>query len=131
MATERHIYPVEGMSCAACSASVESVLLHTPGVEQAGVNLANATAWVVFDPSAVDPDTLRQRVRAVGFDLRTDQEYSPLAMQRRRSQEARQMLRRFIAAAIGAALAMWLQMQMGHSLGGRIATSFEERENWV
>lgn len=123
MATERHIYPVEGMSCAACSASVESVLLHTPGVEQAGVNLANATAWVVFDPSAVDPDTLRQRVRAVGFDLRTDQEYSPLAMQRRRSQEARQMLRRFIAAAIGAALAMWLQMQMGHSLGGRIAVA--------
>lgn len=123
MATERHIYPVEGMSCAACSASVESVLLHTPGVEQAGVNLANATAWVVFDPSAVDPDTLRQRVRAVGFDLRTDQEYSPLAMQRRRSQEARQMLRRFIAAAIGAALAMWLQMQMGHSLGGRITVA--------
>ena len=123
MATERHIYPVEGMSCAACSASVESVLLHTPGVEQAGVNLANATAWVVFDPSAVNPDTLRQRVRAVGFDLRTDQEYSPLAMQRRRSQEARQMLRRSIAAAIGAALAMWFQMQMGHSLGGRIAAA--------
>ena len=85
MATERHIYPVEGMSCAACSASVESVLLHTPGVEQAGVNLANATAWVVFDPNTVEADTLRQRVRSVGFDLRTDQEYSPLAMQRRRS----------------------------------------------
>lgn len=123
MATERHIYPVEGMSCAACSASVESVLLHTPGVEQAGVNLANATAWVVFDPNTVEADTLRQRVRSVGFDLRTDQEYSPLAMQRRRSQEARQMLRRFIAAAIGAALAMGLQMQMGHSLGGCVAVA--------
>ena len=123
MATERHIYPVEGMSCAACSASVESVLLHTPGVEQAGVNLANATAWVVFDPNTVEADTLRQRVRSVGFDLRTDQEYSPLAMQRRRSQEARQMLRRFIAAAIGAALAMWFQMQMGHSLGGCVAVA--------
>ena len=123
MATARHFYPVEGMSCAACSASVESVLLHTPGVEQAGVNLANATAWVVFDPNTVEADTLRQRVRSVGFDLRTDQEYSPLAMQRRRSQEARQMLRRFIAAAIGAALAMGLQMQMGRSLGGCVAVA--------
>ena len=44
-------YPVTGMSCAACAVSVESMLQAEEGVKSAGVNYANGTATVEFDPA--------------------------------------------------------------------------------
>lgn len=65
----RQTFPVLEMSCAACAVSVESVLKHTPGVGDAGVNYANQTAWVQFNPKVVTPATLQSAVRAAGYDL--------------------------------------------------------------
>ncbi|MBD2753526.1 copper-translocating P-type ATPase [Spirosoma sp. BT704] len=62
------------MSCAACAVSVESMLKHTPGVSDAGVNYANQTAWVQFDPKAVTPAELQNTVRSIGYDLVVDAE---------------------------------------------------------
>ncbi|MGB4535108.1 MAG: heavy metal-associated domain-containing protein, partial [Tenuifilaceae bacterium] len=74
MNTEKHIYPVTGMSCAGCSASVESMLKSQSGVADAGVNLANQTAWVEFDASQISPVALQQVIRSIGYDLLIDQE---------------------------------------------------------
>ena len=49
--TTKDRFPVTGMSCASCSASVESILNKLPGVQTAAVNFANATATVEFDKS--------------------------------------------------------------------------------
>jgi Cu2+-exporting ATPase len=65
----RETFPVLEMSCAACAVSVESTLKHTPGVSDAGVNYANQTAWVQFNPIAVTPADLQAAVRAVGYDI--------------------------------------------------------------
>jgi len=70
----RQDFPVLEMSCAACAVSVESTLKHTPGVSDAGVNFANGTAWVQFDPKVVTPEGLQNAVRSAGYDLVIDAE---------------------------------------------------------
>lgn len=67
-------FDVQGMSCAACSARVEKTLSRQPGVVQAAVNLATATATVTYDPSACNAAALQQAVEAVGFSLTPQQE---------------------------------------------------------
>lgn len=62
-------FDVQGMSCAACSARVEKTLSRQPGVVQAAVNLATATATVTYDPSVCNAAALQQAVEAVGFGL--------------------------------------------------------------
>ncbi|HYH56545.1 MAG TPA: heavy metal translocating P-type ATPase, partial [Anseongella sp.] len=70
----RKTFPVKGMTCAACVASVESMLKATAGVKDAGVNLATQSAWVEFDERISKPDDLRASVREIGYDLIVDEE---------------------------------------------------------
>ncbi|GAB3805099.1 heavy metal translocating P-type ATPase [Spirosoma humi] len=65
----RKTYPVLEMSCAACAVSVESILKQTPGVSAAGVNYANQSAWVQFNPAVVSPEALQHAVREMGYDI--------------------------------------------------------------
>lgn len=60
------------MSCAGCSSSVESMLKAQGGVNDAGVNLANHTAWVEFDPKVITPIKLQETIRSIGYDLIID-----------------------------------------------------------
>ncbi|NVO12284.1 MAG: copper-translocating P-type ATPase [Bacteroidales bacterium] len=66
------IYPVTGMSCAGCSGSVESMLKAQPGVTDAGVNLANHTAWVDFNEKQISATKLQEVIRSIGYDLIID-----------------------------------------------------------
>lgn len=76
---KRQTFPVLGMTCAGCAVSVESMLKSTEGVEDAGVNFANQTAWVTYDAS-VKPEALQNAIRAIGYDLIIDVE-DPQAVQ--------------------------------------------------
>lgn len=81
----RETFPVLEMTCAACAVSVESILKSTQGVTDAGVNFANQTAWVEYDPHQVKAVGLQQAVQSIGYDLVVDVE-DPRAVQ----EEARQ-----------------------------------------
>lgn len=70
--TVKTIFPVLGMSCAACAARIEKVLAHQPGVHAARINYAAANVAVEYDPSHTAPETLREAVRKAGYDLMTD-----------------------------------------------------------
>lgn len=61
--------PVHGMHCAACSSRVERVIGHMPGVDAAAVNLATEELTVTFNPAAVTPHDMAERVAAAGFSL--------------------------------------------------------------
>jgi Cu2+-exporting ATPase len=61
--------PVTGMSCAACAVSVESVLKSTVGVADAGVNYANQSALVTFDPEATSLPALDKVLQGMGYGL--------------------------------------------------------------
>lgn len=61
--------PVTGMSCAACAVSVESMLGHTKGVIHAGVNYANQSVSVAYDPELVDLPDMDQVLQSIGYGL--------------------------------------------------------------
>jgi Cu2+-exporting ATPase len=71
--TVRKTFPVLEMTCAACAVSVESMLKSAAGVTDAGVNFANQSAWVQYDPAIATPTTLQQTVRSIGYDLIIDE----------------------------------------------------------
>ncbi|KAB7726477.1 heavy metal translocating P-type ATPase [Rudanella paleaurantiibacter] len=81
----RHTFPVLEMTCAACAVSVESMLKNTPGVAEVGVNYANQSATVAYDPKVITPQGMQQVLQSIGYDLVVDVE-DPQAVQ----QEARQ-----------------------------------------
>src|SRR4051812_34827881 len=73
-------FPVLGMTCAGCAASVESMLQSTKGVSIAAVNYANQTALVDYNPQIATPLGMQQAIRSVGYDLILD-EQDPIGLQ--------------------------------------------------
>ncbi len=61
-------YPVLGMSCAACASSVESVLQHSEGVEQAEVNFATNTVKIKYQANRAVAD-YKKALQEIGYDL--------------------------------------------------------------
>ena len=57
------------MTCAACVRRVEKGLQSLEGVRDASVNFASEKASVEFDPEILDSETIRDRVRELGYDL--------------------------------------------------------------
>ncbi|HPF91348.1 MAG TPA: heavy metal translocating P-type ATPase [Flavobacteriales bacterium] len=72
--TVKRTIPVTGMTCASCVASVESMLLATPGVLKAAVNLATNTVQVQYVPGVIDERGMRKVVQGIGYDLVIEQE---------------------------------------------------------
>ena len=71
--TLKAIFPVQGMSCAACAISVESILKAVPGVISANVNFAGTSASVEFDPDETGPEAMRKQVQKIGYDIIIEQ----------------------------------------------------------
>ena len=71
--TIRKNFPVLNLSCASCASSSQSVLENTPGVVNAVVNYANATAQVEYVPTIADPYKLKAALQSVGYDLMIDE----------------------------------------------------------
>ncbi|WP_394404740.1 heavy metal translocating P-type ATPase [Streptococcus sp. 20-1249] len=62
-------YKVEGITCAACSMTVEKVVGKQVGVDQAVVNLATEKLTVRFDEEKLSPENLAQVVEKAGYHL--------------------------------------------------------------
>jgi P-type Cu2+ transporter len=65
-------YPVVGMTCASCAASVGSMLASSRGVSEANVNFASNTVKVLFDDDSTDRIRLQKAVQSIGYDLAID-----------------------------------------------------------
>lgn len=52
-------YKVEGMHCASCAASVESMLGAQQGIENAQVNFADESVLVEYDDQVVSPSRMK------------------------------------------------------------------------
>jgi Cu+-exporting ATPase len=59
--------PVEGMTCAACQATVQRALAAAPGVSKAAVNLMTHEATIQYDPAATSPETLVAAINDTGY----------------------------------------------------------------
>ncbi len=65
---------ITGMHCAGCVAAVERALKNTPGVLEAGVNLATGKAVVTFLPDQADLPDLEKAVENAGYGVARDEE---------------------------------------------------------
>ena len=69
MAIQTLNLPVHGMTCGGCVRTVERKLAGTPGVSKVTVDLAGARATIEYDASAVQPETLANAVRQLGYEV--------------------------------------------------------------
>ena len=68
MSRTRIVLPIEGMSCAACAATVQEALTSAAGVTTAAVNYATGKAAVEYDDSQTQVAELITTVRAAGYN---------------------------------------------------------------
>ncbi|MFD2886939.1 heavy metal translocating P-type ATPase [Chitinophaga cymbidii] len=98
--TIKETFPVLEMTCAACAISVESMLKSVPGVQDAGVNFANQSAWVQYGKGAVTHEELQSAVRAIGYDLVIDLENQDEVKEEAQQRHYREVKQRTIWSSI-------------------------------
>ena len=106
----REIYFVEGMTCAACSASVERVTRRLAGVQESSVNLTTKRLTIVYDETQTTPDQIMDKVRKAGFSI-----HKEVKTHQNKDQNREHTARiNLIGAAIPALLLLYVSM--GHML---------------
>ncbi len=113
--TESFSFPIEGMTCSACSTRVEKALRQVPGVIEANVNLAIERADVRVIPGTARLSELAEAVTKAGYGARIE---SPAASQAQAEEEHRQrdqaqLRRELTILLVSAAFATPLLFQMG------------------
>ncbi|MBL8200155.1 MAG: copper-translocating P-type ATPase [Chromatiales bacterium] len=113
--TETFSFPIEGMTCSACSTRVEKALRGVPGVVEANVNLAIERADIRVIPGTARLSELAEAVTKAGYGARIE---SPAASQAQAEEEHRQrdraqLRRELVILLISAAFATPLLFQMG------------------
>lgn len=112
----KEVYKIEGMTCAACSASVERVTRKLPGMKEASVNLVAARLTVIYDEEQTDPEAIMAKVKKAGFGI---EPYVDSAKRREEAaakeiKERQAAKRRLIVAAVFAVPLLYIAM--GHML---------------
>lgn len=66
---DKGIFPVTGMMCASCAATVEKAASGTPGVISASVNLASSEISVEWDASVTSPVAIAGSIASAGYGM--------------------------------------------------------------
>jgi len=69
MSIKKGTYRLEGMSCAVCAQSVESILSSLKGIHVANVNFASASVLIEFDEEQVSEKDFEKSVESIGYKL--------------------------------------------------------------
>lgn len=97
---KKEIFPVTGMSCAACAARVGKVLKAQKGVAEANVNLATSSVLVTYDSDECTPESLRKAVEDSGYGLITDVSDDGADAEKEQAKQYRALRNRTIGAAV-------------------------------
>lgn len=84
---KQKIFPILGMSCAACAVRVDKTLGKQAGVRKVTVNYAAATAAIEADWTHCSPEALQCAVRQAGYDLVVTESEEDKAQQVRQAQD--------------------------------------------
>lgn len=71
MAIVKKLYPVQGMSCSSCAASIQTMLSAQEGIKAANVNLAGEQVMVEYDSEVISLEQIEKTVDDLGFKLVT------------------------------------------------------------
>ena len=118
-------FNVSGMTCAACSARVEKVTAHVPGVEKAEVNLLAGTMVVTAENDVTNE--IIQAVQDAGYQAAPQNQ----AIKEKKSEPQDQALKEMKIRIIGSGicLAVLMYFTMGHMIGLPIPSWYHGREN--
>jgi Cu2+-exporting ATPase len=84
-------YEVEGMTCASCANSVESMLSHVEGVRSASVNFADSSVLVEHEPEIATPEKLKAAVEEIGYSLIVNQQAGEESREEREEREEQKL----------------------------------------
>ncbi|HZB44707.1 MAG TPA: heavy metal translocating P-type ATPase [Pyrinomonadaceae bacterium] len=120
--------PIKGMTCAACARRIERGLSKAEGVGGANVNFATARATVEYDPQRTGVPQLVETVQGLGYDaLAPEDGAAPRDREEEaRREEARDIRRRFIVAAVLSLPVLLIAMSHG-----RVALFNAPWINWL
>ena len=109
--------PVQGMTCAACQASVQKALQRQPGVLDAAVNLMMKNAAVTYDPAVTRPEALVEAIRDTGYEAEMPRPEQTAfeeqeARDRANEEEFRTLRRKALASGAVGVLAMIVSMPL-------------------
>jgi Cu+-exporting ATPase len=109
--------PVQGMTCAACQASVQKALQRQPGVLDASVNLMLKNAAVTYDPAVTRPEALVEAIRDTGYEAEMPRPEQTAfeeqeARDRANEEEFRSLRRKALASGAVGILAMIVSMPL-------------------
>jgi Cu2+-exporting ATPase len=93
------IFPVTGMTCAACASSVETILSYTDGVVSASVNFASNTVKVEFE-EGIDPQQLHDALADVGYGLIISDKKVQDSVEEAQAEQYQKIKKQTIGAAI-------------------------------
>jgi len=111
--SEAMTLPIGGMTCASCSAHVESALSEVPGVLNANVNLATERANVTFVPGLAGLEDFKQAVAESGYqvlELEETQVEEQTDQEERKMEEAR--FRMWVAWGFTVPITLWMFAEM-------------------
>ena len=94
-------FPVTGMACAACAASVENALNATKGVAKAEVNYANSSVLIEFEKIDIEPLVLKSTLNSLGYDMivEDDEEVAQERAHKQKTSELNKLTNQTIWAA--------------------------------
>ncbi|MCL2334243.1 MAG: cadmium-translocating P-type ATPase [Candidatus Methanoplasma sp.] len=69
---ERVNLRTDGMTCAACSASIEKAIRKLDGIEEANANFSNNVVSVLYDPSKTGREQIADAIRKAGYFVLED-----------------------------------------------------------
>ena len=105
--TDKKELVITGMTCAACSTRIEKGLNKMDGVLQANVNLALEKASVEFNPSAISPKDLIQKVESLGYGAMVKSDENEKEAVDYRQKEIKKQQGKFLFAAILSLPLLW------------------------
>lgn len=62
-------YKIAGMTCAACSTSIESYLKSQNGILEVAVNYPNQSITLEYDDKKISIETIQQKIKEIGYTL--------------------------------------------------------------
>ncbi|MEX1377513.1 MAG: heavy metal translocating P-type ATPase [Eubacteriales bacterium] len=99
-AEDKIVLNIGGMSCAACSASIDKVLNAQEGIKSASVNLTTEKATVEFDSSKIKVSEIVDRVNAMGYTASIPKDETRDAEKERREKEIKKLKTELIFSII-------------------------------
>ena len=97
---ERKTFPVTGMMCTGCSASVEKILKNTEGVNEANVNFAANTVLVDYDTDIISKEELKNSLEEAGYGMIIKEDNPEGEQQALQEKEYKETKKQLIGAGI-------------------------------